>query len=62
MKGNFPAKMIDDYGEITFKSYDLISVKLALKKSIKLFNESKLSESNLNNRFDIKTQLKKAIR
>ena len=56
------ANMIDDYGGITSNSYDLISIKLALKKSIKLFNESKLSESNLNNRFDIKTQLKKAIR
>ena len=54
--------MINDYGGITSKSYDFISIKLALKKSIKLFNESKLSESNLNNRFDIKTQLKKAIR
>ena len=55
-------KMINDYGGITSKSYDLISIKLALKKSIKLFYESKLSESNLDNRFNIKIQLKKAIR
>tara|TARA_A100000164_G_scaffold365602_1_gene385359 strand:- start:523 stop:1770 length:1248 start_codon:yes stop_codon:yes gene_type:complete len=56
------ANMVNDYGGITSKSYDLISIKLALKKSIKLFNESKFSESNLNNKFDIKKQLKKAIR
>ena len=54
--------MINDYGGITSKSYDLISIKLALKKSIQLFNESKLSESNLDNRFNIKIQLKKAIK
>jgi len=54
--------MINDYGGITSKSYDLISIKLALKKSIQLFNESKLSESNLRNRFNIKSQLKKAIK
>ncbi len=54
--------MINDYGGITSKSYDLISIKLALKQSIQLFNESKLSESNLRNRFNIKSQLKKAIR
>ena len=53
--------MINDYGGITSKSYDLISIKLALKKSIKLFNESKFSESNLDNKFDIKAQLIKAI-
>ncbi|MDC3019811.1 hypothetical protein OAZ97_01870 [Prochlorococcus sp. AH-736-E15] len=55
-------QMIQDYGGITSKSYDLISVKLALKKSIKLFNESKLYRSNLDSKFDMKTQLKKAIR
>ena len=55
-------EMIQDYGGITSKSYDLISVKLALKKSIKLFNEFKLYRSNLDSKFDMKTQLKKAIR
>ena len=55
-------KMINNYGGITSKSYDLISIKLALKKSIKLFYKSKLSETTLDNRFNIKIQLKKAIR
>tara|TARA_Y100000589_G_scaffold325363_1_gene363149 strand:+ start:76 stop:1323 length:1248 start_codon:yes stop_codon:yes gene_type:complete len=56
------ADMINNYGGITSKSYDLTSVKLALKKSINLYNKSTLYESNLDNIFDIKNQLKKAIR
>ena len=56
------AKIINNYGGITSKSYNLTSIKSALKKSIKLFNQSKFTESNLNNLFDIKTQLKKAIK
>ena len=55
-------KMIDNYGGITSKSYSLISIKMALKKTIKLFNESKFTESNSHNLFDIKTQLKNAIK
>ena len=55
-------KMIKIYGGITSKSYKLVSIKFALKKAIKLFNESNFVESNLDNIFDIETQLKKAIK
>ena len=52
---------MQSYGGITSKSYNLNSIKFALKKAIKLFNETNFDESNLDNIFDIETQLKNAI-
>ena len=54
-------KMMQSYGAITSKSYNLSSIKFALKKAIKLFNETNLVESKFDNIFDMETQLKNAI-